>query len=302
VIFITALCLLADHAQKVHKAQEAEAIRAEEEKAAALEKEKKEKEEKEKEEAAAKEKQEKEEREKKEKEKKKKSSSFNAADSVSENMQDVYPHEGGLYFMPVSNDEKSVTGMLLGTCMLKKDEYEKLEAGDVLDFANDKYMILSISKDGEYGAALSMTQFDEKVDYDQIFEKEDNFEEYFGFEKMIYGLTLDVEEEQIKAMEATDYFKNDGYEGDDMIFFAGTSLYFPLTYPMDEDVTLYFDKDCELTVPDESMIADEEYDWKDYLAGKNSMYPPDLMAAKIETKGNKITKYNVMFVGLEGLE
>lgn len=232
----------------------------------------------------------------------KSSSSFNAALSKEDNMQDVYPHEGGLYFMPVSNDEESVTGALLGTCILKKDEYEALEEGQVVDFANDKYMILSISRGGDFGTALSMTAFDEDEDYERVFKEEKSYEDYFGYEKIVYGLTLQLEEEQIKQMGSTDYFKDDGYDEDDMIFFAGSSLYFPLTYTMDENVTLYFDDDCALTVPDDTMISDEEYDAKDYLAGKNPMYPPDLMAAKIETKGNRITKYNVMFAGLESLE
>ncbi|MBR5376918.1 MAG: hypothetical protein IK139_06520, partial [Lachnospiraceae bacterium] len=236
------------------------------------------------------------------KEEPKSSSSFNAAESKEDDLKDVYPHEGGLYFMPASNDEDSVTGALLGTCILKKDEYENLSEGEILDFANDKYMILSISKGGEFGTALSMTAYEEDEDYDRVFKEEKSYEDYFGYEKIVYGMTLALEEEQIKQMGAPDYFGDDGYDDDDMIFFAGTSLYFPLTYMMDDGVTLYFDDDCVLTVPDDTMIGDVEYDAKDYLAGKHPMYPPDLMAAKIKTKGNRITKYNVMFAGLEGME
>ena len=45
-----------------------------------------------------------------------------------------------------------------------------------------------------------------------------------------------------------------------------------------------------------------EYDTKAYLRGENLMYPPDLMAAKIETEGDRIKKYNVMFVLPEDLD
>ncbi|MBO4375266.1 MAG: hypothetical protein J5829_09195 [Lachnospiraceae bacterium] len=243
-----------------------------------------------------------EEKEEEPEEEKKESSSFNAAKSKEKNLQDVFPHEGGLYFMPVSNDEKSVTGALLGTCILKKDEYDALNEGDVVDFADDRYMILSISRGGDYGTALSMTAFDEDEDYERVFKEEKSYEDYFGIEKIVYGLTLALEEEQIKQMGSPDYFADDGYDEDDMIFFAGMSLYFPLTYMMDEDVTLEFDEDCVLTVPDDTFIGDEEYDVKDYLAGKNTMFPPDLMAAKIETDGNRITKYNVMIAGMDSMQ
>lgn len=236
------------------------------------------------------------------KEEEKESTSFNAAKSKEKNLADVFPHEGGLYFMPLSNDEKSVTGALLGTCVLKKEEYDELKEGEVLDFANDKYMILSISRGGEFGTAMSMTAFDENEDYERVFREEKSYEDYFGMEKIVYGMTIALEEEQIKQMGSPDYFADDGYAEDDMIFFAGMSLYFPLTYTMDENVTLYFDDDCVLTVPDDTFIGDEEYDVKDYLAGKHPMYPPDLMAAKIETMGDRITKYNVMFAGMENME
>ena len=236
------------------------------------------------------------------KEEEKESSSFNAAKSKEKNLQDVFPHEGGLYFMPLSNDAESVTGALLGTCILKKEEYDELEEGEVLDFANDKYMILSISRGGDFGTAMSMTAFDENEDYERVFREEKSYEDYFGMEKIVYGMTIALEEEQIKQMGSPDYFADDGYAEDDMIFFAGMSLYFPLTYTMDENVTLYFDDDCVLTVPDDTFIGDEEYDVGDYLAGKHPMYPPDLMAAKVETEGNRITKYNVMFAGMENIE
>jgi len=235
-------------------------------------------------------------------EEEKESSSFNAAKSKEKNLQDVFPHEGGLYFMPLSNDAESVTGALLGTCILKKEEYDELKEGEVLDFANDKYMILSISRGGDFGTAMSMTAFDENEDYERVFKEEKSYEDYFGMEKIVYGMTIALEEEQIKQMGSPDYFANDGYAEDDMIFFAGMSLYFPLTYTMDENVTLYFDDDCVLTVPDDSFIGDVEYDVGDYLAGKHPMYPPDLMAAKVETEGNRITKYNVMFAGMENME
>ena len=236
------------------------------------------------------------------KEEEKESTSFNAAKSKEKNLADVFPHEGGLYFMPLSNDEKSVTGALLGTCVLKKEEYDELKEGEVLDFANDKYMILSISRGGDFGTAMSMTAFDENEDYERVFKEEKSYEDYFGMEKIVYGMTIALEEEQIKQMGSPDYFADDGYADDDMIFFAGMSLYFPLTYTMDENVTLYFDDDCVLTVPDDTFIGDEEYDVGDYLAGKHPMYPPDLMAAKIETMGDRITKYNVMFAGMEDMQ
>ncbi len=224
------------------------------------------------------------------------------ASSVSENLQDIYPHEGGLYIMPSENTEESIKGELMSAVVLKKDEYKKLKVGDIIELDGVNYVILAINKDTEYGTALSMTVYDENEDYKKIIDGDKSFEDYFGYEKIVYGMTIAEEEAQIDMIGGTDYFKNDGYEDDDMIFFAGTALYLPLCKSIDTGVTLYFDKDCELTIPDDTMLKDKEYDYKAYLKGEEPLYPPDLMAAKIETEGDKIKKFNVMFVLPEGLE
>ena len=224
------------------------------------------------------------------------------ASSVSENLQDIYPHDGGLYIMPSENTEESIKGELMSAVVLKKDEYKKLKVGDIIELDSVNYVILAINKDTEYGTALSMTVYDENEDYKKIIDGDKSFEDYFGYEKLVYGMTIAEEEAQIDMIGGTDYFKNDGYEDDDMIFFAGTALYLPLCKGIDTGVTLYFDKDCELTIPDDTMLKDKEYDYKAYLKGEEPLYPPDLMAAKIETEGDKIKKFNVMFVLPEGLE
>ncbi len=224
------------------------------------------------------------------------------ASSVSENLQDIYPHDGGLYLMPDENDEESIKGQLMSAIVLKKDDYEKLKTGEILELEGIQYVLLAVNKDGEYGAALSMTEYEEGVDYEKIIAEEESFEDYFGYEKLVYGMTVGGEEAQIEMLGGTDYFENDGYEKDDMIFFAGTALYLPLCRSLDTGVTLHFDDDCVLTVPDDTMLKDTEYDTKAYLRGENLMYPPDLMAAKIETEGDRIKKYNVMFVLPEDLD
>ncbi len=224
------------------------------------------------------------------------------AASTEKDLQDIYPHEGGLYIMPSENDEESIKGQLLSTIVMKKDEYEKLEAGQTVDLDGVEYVVLAINKDGEYGTAMSLTEFKEDVDYKKIIENEDSFEDYFGYEKLVYGMTLAGEEAQIEMIGGTDYFENDGFEDDDMIFFAGTALYLPLCRSLDTGVTLHFDDKCELTVPDDTMLKDKEFDYKAYLRGEDELFPPDLMAAKIETQGDTITKFNVMFVLPEEVE
>ena len=223
------------------------------------------------------------------------------AASVSANMQDIYPHYGGLYFMPDSNDEESVTGSLMEAIIMKKDEYTELKAGETLNLDGQELMLLTVNDSGEYGTAILMTPYDENEDYEKLIKKGENFEEYFGYDKLIYGTTIKAEESQIGYFGGEDYFANDGYEDDDMIFFTGTALYFPLCSTMDTKVTLYFDEDCKLTVPDETMLTDTDLDYKAYLRGEDPIYPPDIMAAKIETEGDRITKYTVMYVPLEDM-
>ena len=224
------------------------------------------------------------------------------ASSKEKDLQDIYPHEGGLYIMPEENDEESIKGQLMSTIILKKDEYEKMNAGDVIELDGVRYVILAINKEGEFGAAMSLTIFEEDKDYEKIIKEEESFEDYFGYENLVYGMTLAGEEAQIEMIGGTDYFADDGFSDDDMIFFAGTALYLPLCKSIDTGVTLYFDEKCELTVPDDTMLKDTAYDYKDYLKGENKLFPPNLMAAKIETEGDRIVKFNVMFVLPEEIE
>jgi len=225
------------------------------------------------------------------------------AASVSFNMQDIYPHKGGIYLMPSENDGESIKGELLAASVYEKEEYEKLEEGQRINISDQEYIVLAVNEDAEYGTALSMAPYDEdkEKEYDKILEGKKSPEDSLGYENLVYGMTVAAEKAQMEFVGGTDYFSNDGYDDDDMIFFAGTSLYFPICYSLDTGVTLHFDKDCTLTVPDETLIKDEEYDMDDYLAGKNELYPPDLMAAKIETEGDRIVKYNVMYVPAEDM-
>ncbi len=215
-------------------------------------------------------------------------------ESTAPDLQDLYPHDGGLYLIPESNDDTSVTGTLLAPWVLHRADYESFKEGDIFALNDVDYIILHISE-GDFGKSFTIIRYDQNEKYDEAIRLQD-FEERYASEDLIYGTTVAAEESFIKDFGTTDYFADDGYKDDDMIFFYGNALYFPVCYELERKITLNFDGQSELTVPDESMMGDVKYDVSAYLKGEHSLYPPDTMAAKVETEGRQIRKYTVMYV------